>query len=286
MKILLIILVILCPIFLNAQNKKDSLMQDPNKVVVKDSDGKIITVIDVEPVPIKELKISKGGLPELTFESILDVMKLQYDSVKGFLLNKNFELCRPYSLALHNSIKSTDDNFMVFMEIYFTGTIMVFEDDKTSVDYIISEYNRFYGNLMNMYAGARNSYITPRISMEQRNIQYFYTVRNHLINIAKKYGEDYRNNFTIQDLKKHVHYFSDSYAKTKFNADTVISYTLPVQPVNGDRTFKKKYSKCEVFMLQKNDIGPVFFYCFYTKKGYKKRSEYMEKLEQAFEFKD
>ena len=69
-----------------------------------------------------------------------------------------------------------------------------------------------------------------------------------------------------------------------FHADTVIRYSLPVKPVNGDKSFAKRYAHCEVLLLQKNDIGPVVFYCFFTKAGYKKRNDYFSKLEQAFSF--
>jgi hypothetical protein len=106
------------------------------------------------------------------------------------------------------------------------------------------------------------------------------------MDIAGKYGTDYHNDFSIHDLRENVHYLSGESAKTQFNVDTVIRYPLPVKPVNGDKAFVKKYSRCEVLLLQKNDIGPLILYCFYTNKGYKKRMEYQAKLEKSVRFKD
>jgi hypothetical protein len=225
-------------------------------------------------------------MPDLSWESISDVMNFQYDSVESELvLNRKFEFCKPYSPALHNSLKSADGNFVAYIEHYFTAVRPIYAYEGNPLDSVVSGYNKYFNNIENIYLGGKNTYLT-RISMDTRNKYHFYTVRNHLIDIAKKYDEDYREQFSVKDLKINVHYFPDSYAKTKFNADTVLIYTLPVKPVNGNKAFSRKYSRCEVLVIQKKDIGPVFFYCFYTGKGYKKRDNYMEKLEKTIKFKD
>ena len=111
-------------------------------------------------------------------------------------------------------------------------------------------------------------------------------IRNDLIEIAKKYDRSYRDNFSMKDMKENVSYYPDEYAKNVFNADTVISYSLPVKRVGWNSSVKWKYSHCEVLMLHKNDLGPIFFYSFFTKKGYKNRDKYIDKLEKSIRFKD
>jgi hypothetical protein len=39
-------------------------------------------------------------------------------------------------------------------------------------------------------------------------------------------------------------------------------------------------------MLQKNDLGPVFFYCFYTDEGYENWKSYIKKLEKTIKVKN
>jgi hypothetical protein len=150
--LLLTLFIIWHSVFLNAQNNElctgDSLIHEIQNATVILSNSITVGVKDVKdtenvkPVPLQGLKAGRA-LPELTFESISNVMNFKYDSIEGFILNKNFEFCRPYSFALHNSIKSDDGNFIAFMEIYFTGVILTLAKDKTSVDYVVSAYNRF-----------------------------------------------------------------------------------------------------------------------------------------------
>jgi hypothetical protein len=119
-----------------------------------------------------------------------------------------------------------------------TGVDPIFTDNKNSPDSVVAAYNRYFNNIMNMRVGTKNNYLT-RISKDERNKLYFYIIRDHLIDILGKYNKNYRNQFSMKDLKENVYYFPRRYAKTKFNADTVIIYTLPVKPVNGDNEFQK-----------------------------------------------
>ena len=111
-------------------------------------------------------------------------------------------------------------------------------------------------------------------------------IRNDLIEIAKKYDRSYRDNFSMKDMKENVSYYPDEYAKNVFNADTVISYSLPIKRVGWNSNVKWKYTNCEVLLIHKNDLGPILFYSFFTKKGYKNREKYMDKLEKSIRFKD
>ena len=222
-------------------------------------------------------------IPELSWENILKAMKYEYKPVDDILLNEEFDFCRPYSIALHNSMQSTDKEFIVWIEHYFTSINPVIKDTSIPLDSVIQAYNDDYKNVMKLIVGGINNYIT-RFPFELRNTHYNSIIRDHLIDIAGKFKKKDRINLTIDDLKKHVEYMYGENVQNPFNADTVIRYSLPVKPVNGDKSFTKKYAYCEVLLLQKNDIGPVVFYCFYTKAGYKKRNDYFSKLEQTFSF--
>ena len=119
-----------------------------------------------------------------------------------------------------------------------------------------------------------------------RNKLYFYMIRNDLIEISGKYDRNYRDKFSMKDLKENVNYHPDAYAKNVFNADTVISYSLPVKRVGWNSHVKRKYTNCEVLLIHKNDLGPIVFYSFFTKKGYKNREKYLDKLEKSVRFID
>jgi hypothetical protein len=287
-KILLLSLIVIYSALLNAQTCQPTLKPgDTVGIVIDGKKRDVVIENEIHEILVSELKVPTSKLmPDLSWESVLDVMDLVYDSTVGLQLNRKFEFCKPYSLSLYNSLKSSDDNFIVYMEHYFTGVSPpLFTCDENWPDTVVSAYNKYFNNLMNHYSGIKNDYLT-RISKDKRNIRHFYIIRDHLIDIAEKYDKEYRDQFSMSDLKKHVYYFPDSYAQTKFNADTAISYVLPVKAVNGNRRFPKKYSRCEVLALQKKDTGPVFFYCFFTDTGYKKRNDYMEKLGKTIKFKD
>jgi hypothetical protein len=116
-----------------------------------------------------------------------------------------------------------------------------------------------------------------------RNTYHFRKIREHFEEIVEK-----KLNNSYEDFRENVDYCSVEYARETFNADTVICYNLPVKNVKSYvfNENKVKYDICEVLALIKNDLGPVFFYCFYTNEGYKNRKEYMEKLEKSVRFKD
>jgi hypothetical protein len=277
-KILLLFAIVIYSALLNAQ----SVLKPENTVLlIGNSEKEAVPEENSKTVFPKELKIPVVKfMPDLTWESILDVMNIKYVPDTGLILNKNFEFCKPYSLSLHNSLRSSDGHFLSYMEHYFTGVHPVFTDDKSPPDSVAAAYNRYFNDIRNLYSCVKNDYLT-RIAKKERNKRYFYIIRDHLIDVSGKYDRSYRNQFSMKDLRKNVHHLS----KTKFNASKVIIYTLPVKPVNGDSEFQKTFSHCEVLALQKKNTGPVLFYCFYTDEGYKNRKVYIKKLEKSVQFK-
>ena len=246
-------------------------------------DGKLISTVTF--IPSGELMLPfNRSIPELSWQNIINVMNFEYKPVDGLVLNEQFDLCKPYSIALHNTIRTNDGDFIAWCEHYFSAIDPIFTDDNLPIDSVVSAYNSYYGDLMNLYAGAINNYLT-RITRTKRNTHYINIIRDHLIDIAKKHNKNDRESITIDDLNKDIDYLPEKNGQMPYNADIVIKYPLPVKPVNGDKSFPKKYSHCEVLLLQKTDIGPIVFYCFFTNKGYKQREVYYAKLEKAFSFK-
>ena len=241
-------------------------------------DGKFIRSITTIP-PNKLSFTNMRSLPKLSWRTIFAVMNFEYNPVEGLLFNEQFEFCKPYSLSLHNSIQSNDGNFIAWIEHYFTGIEQVSREEGISIDSVVSVYNSPYKDI----DGLSNNYLR-RIPLEVRNTRYIQIIRDHLIDIAEKYKRNDREKITIDDLKNNIEYVSPKDGQMPFDADIVIKYPLPVKPVNGDKYFQKRYSHCEVLLLQKNDVGPIVFYCFFTKDGYMKREDYFSQLEKAFYF--
>jgi len=201
----------------------------------------------------------KMGLPVgLTMEQIFRNMNLECIPVDGLSVKKisgNKPLrWEPYSSMGCCHVQSNDKRFISVAEIQFPLDIKTFDRAPNTITF--------------------------------RNRRYFSTIREDLIEIAKKYDTNYRDKFTLNDLKKNVYYYPDEYTKRVFNADTAISYSLPIKRVGLNSNVKWKYTNCEVLMIHKNDLGPIFFYSFFTKKGYKNRQEYLEKLEKSIKFKN
>ena len=194
--------------------------------------------------------------PILTGEDAFDAMDLDYTSVDGLSLYSHCLHWEPYSSIGLYPIKSTDKHFVSGLGIPFM--------------------QRVFGR-------------SSRETIGDRNIYYFNQIRDLLIDVSGKYDESYRDKFSMKDLKENVYYYPEVYAKEVFNADTVISFSLPVKKIKNEVFEKNKnrnYVKCEVLVLHKNDLGPLFLYCFFTDKGYKNRDEYMAKFAKAVKFKD
>lgn len=190
-----------------------------------------------------------------TPKSDFNAIDFEYMPVEGFSLDDNFVRWEPYSASGPSSI------------IHAEG------DDFFCLITISHHVKRFDSRV-------------PFETKEGRNIFYFNRIRDDLIDIAGKYGENRREDFSQKDLEKSVRFLSKRKALKKFNADMVATYTLPVVEANYIIEQKgKDYIHCDVLMLHKNDLGPVFLYRFYTDEGYKNRKNYRNKLEKAVGFK-
>ena len=101
------------------------------------------------------------------------------------------------------------------------------------------------------------------------------------------------------DWKDYVHYYPQQYAKNKFNADTVISVTLPLE-IHDDfsyakdyyyygtinRRFHSNYTHGVVLIIQKKGRGFVAMYCFYDENAINNLDAYMAAVEGSLRYRD
>jgi len=101
------------------------------------------------------------------------------------------------------------------------------------------------------------------------------------------------------DWGDYVQYYPQQYAKSKFNADTVISITLTYKihedfnyesdkyyfnRINGK--LNSNYNHGKVFIIQKEERKFITMYCFYNEKAKKSLDAYMAAIEGTLKFRD
>lgn len=74
-----------------------------------------------------------------------------------------------------------------------------------------------------------------------------------------------------------ISYQSSDYARSAFNADTVLTYPLKMW-----KKYENKYNNCQVMVLQKNTRGYICLYFFYTDEGKRNFENYMKLLKGLF----
>ena len=78
-----------------------------------------------------------------------------------------------------------------------------------------------------------------------------------------------------------ISYKSSDYARSAFNADTVLTYPLKMW-----KKYDNKYNNCQVMVIQKNTRGYICLYIFYNDKGEKNFEHYMKSLNRVFWYRD
>jgi hypothetical protein len=86
-----------------------------------------------------------------------------------------------------------------------------------------------------------------------------------------------------KEWKENVYYYTETEAKTKFNADTAITYSfiLPEKEY-----YRDKYNHCKILLIQKKGRGYLPLYCFYDMEAAKNPDKYMTAIEGIFKYKD
>jgi hypothetical protein len=147
-----------------------------------------------------------------------------------------------------NQLHSNDEQFIAFIPIYKPFT------KEDSID-----MKRYF----------------PNMPFDVIDKQYIIQIKNNITtSLGKEKGENWR---------KHVKFYSAGEAKRLCNADTIIRYSVKLQPQDY---YKGKYKYLDVLFLQKKGRGFVNFYCFYTDKGKMKFASYWKAMEGVFRYED
>jgi hypothetical protein len=96
--------------------------------------------------------------------------------------------------------------------------------------------------------------------------------------IEEVYGEN-----NVAQWKKYVQYYSAHDAKEQFNADTVITLSLPKKK---DGYYIRPYPYCSVLILKKAGRGCLPMFCFYDEVGKKNLEKYMSDMKGTFRYGD
>jgi hypothetical protein len=105
--------------------------------------------------------------------------------------------------------------------------------------------------------------------------EHIYEIKNL---VKELYGEK-----NVDKWEKYVRFYSSQDAKREFNADTVISLSLPKEK-NG--YYVSPYPYGSVLVIQKNNRGYLPMFCFYDETGKKNLEKYMSDLKGAFRYGD
>ncbi|MFT3949026.1 MAG: hypothetical protein QM763_18825 [Agriterribacter sp.] len=122
----------------------------------------------------------------------------------------------------------------------------------------------------------------PKMLIGNLNYQHARQIRAQILNYLGKdpslLGEN--KNF---EWEKYVTYYPSNESKSKFNADTAISYLVTFKK---DDYYKGIYKYMKALVLQKNGRGFVEIFCFYTESERKKLFRYWKSVERIYKYED
>jgi hypothetical protein len=193
-----------------------------------------------------------------TIESSLEMIKMQYFPSNSYILEsswEDFESLPRFSFiigSLYPILESKDGEFVALFDIP-DHLIKSVSNGKISVKQI----NEYHFILMRCMLFLSRGYTYPKMWRRISGISW-------------------------KNIKRAVHYQPTNYLDNNFNADTLITCKIRLKP---RERFRGKYKYCEGLIFTKTNVGCAAFYCFYTKKGYKKRDEYIREIGQMFRYK-
>ena len=89
---------------------------------------------------------------------------------------------------------------------------------------------------------------------------------------------------SVEDMLKQASYMPQEYARTAFNADTVLTYSIDMEGKKLNRKYKHHKA---ILMYSKPHKTYLLLHCFLTDKGLKKfDSKYLKDIEKMFRFKE
>lgn len=183
---------------------------------------------------------------------ILESMKLKYTRPDGFKEAYKYSECftpgAKLSLTLgciDNKLYSEEEDFIIFMPVR---------------------------PLLSPEVIARWKKRTPNFS---------YDIDSLHIKQVKHIIKTWYGDMAGDKWENYVDYYPPVEAKAKFNADTVITFSINL---TKDEFYKNRYKYLDVFLIQKNGRGFIAFYSFYDEKGKSNLESYRDKLESVLQF--
>lgn len=220
---------------------------------------------------------------KLLFAFILLALQSYHDNINAQIVEEYEEIGLSSSLTLaRNQVTYTPPEKFVL--------------EKMKEEYLeclrSKNYTRYFPAFFNKFISKDKNCIvfldvTPVYSKDSKylHLEYLpdmkikintYHIGITLIDFAYNTG---KKNVVWGDLP--IHYKTSDYAKTAFNADTVITYPLTVW-----KKYKKKYGNCHVVVTQKNGKCPIRLYFLTNNKGTKNLDKYIKSLERVFWYRD
>lgn len=183
----------------------------------------------------------------------LKELKLKYSKPDGFN-------------EVHKS-ECFDDNIKLKSMLYCISNQLVSEDE---------EFVAFFP-LHRPYAKSDSISINKMFSGSLRSLNgmHLNELKHH---IGKAYDAE-----AAKHWKDYVTYYSSAEAKTKFNADTAISYTIRL---DSNTFYRGKYSHVAALLLQKKDLGFVCMTFFYTDRANGKLKKYWQAMEGMLRYEE
>ena len=183
----------------------------------------------------------------------LKSMKLNYKKPEGFneayLVSECFEPNSKLALALtciSNKLYTDKGDFITFMSVIPFLSTKDIADWESTVPNFNYDIDQLHNNKL-----------------------------RHIMKIW--YGDS-----AAEDWQHYLSYYSTVKAKSKFNADTAITFSITLDSAE----YYDKYNYLDVFLIQKNGRGFVTFYSFYDEEGKKNLDKYKKEIEGILRFED
>ena len=186
--------------------------------------------------------------------TILDTMKVTLTKPSTFLEQEGVECFKPYPKL--ESILTCAGNQLISSD----GEVLAFL-------YIYKPFRKADSISMQKMFPDRNFDVIDKVHAN--------TIRN---NIIFSQGEK-----AASEWKKYVTYYPGSEAKTKFNADTAIKFSIPLKQ---EDFYKSKFQFLRALFIQKRDRGFLGIYVFSTPKAEGKIEDYWTQIETIFRYRD
>lgn len=183
----------------------------------------------------------------------LEVMRLEYNKPIGLNEIRMSECFKSYPklntliTCAYSQFESKDKQFLVFTTLYRP-------------------------------LSAEDSIFMSKISPNKIKTLDWMHEANIKGNIRESLGEDSAANW-----RSFVHYGTLGNARKFFNADSLLTYTIKLDPKDA---YKGKFNHLEVLCIAKKRRGVIYLFELYTDEGKRNLMTYQKELEGIFRFKE